>query len=91
MRRDFGLFCTVLTKNINLSAIHLKPTILDFYEKRAEAFIQICDFRSAILNYRKILEWGNNQKIETKLAFLYYFYGQGKLKNYIVIVYMISQ
>ena len=60
------------------TAIHLKPTILDFYEKRAEAFIQICDFRSAILNYRKILEWGNNYKIESKLAFLYYFYGQGK-------------
>eukprot|EP00467_Chlorarachnion_reptans_P009088 CAMPEP_0114487220 /NCGR_PEP_ID=MMETSP0109-20121206/646_1 /TAXON_ID=29199 /ORGANISM="Chlorarachnion reptans, Strain CCCM449" /LENGTH=475 /DNA_ID=CAMNT_0001663463 /DNA_START=59 /DNA_END=1483 /DNA_ORIENTATION=+ len=37
------------------AAIFLKPNIAELYEYRAEIYIQLCDFGSAILNYRKAL------------------------------------
>ncbi|GFR68898.1 tetratricopeptide repeat protein 16 [Elysia marginata] len=58
-------------------AINLKTDDPIFYVERAEAYIQLCDFQSAILNYKKacLLE-SRNQTYYSRLAFLYYFQGQ---------------
>ncbi|KAK3728661.1 hypothetical protein RRG08_041846 [Elysia crispata] len=58
-------------------AINLKTDDPLFYVERAEAYIQLCDFQSAILNYKKacLLE-SRNQTYYSRLAFLYYFQGQ---------------
>ncbi|GFN88430.1 tetratricopeptide repeat protein 16, partial [Plakobranchus ocellatus] len=58
-------------------AINLKTDDPIFYVERAEAYIQLCDFQSAILNYKKacLLE-SRNQAYYSRLAFLYYFQGQ---------------
>ncbi|XP_056011713.1 tetratricopeptide repeat protein 16-like isoform X2 [Ostrea edulis] len=48
-----------------------------YYVERAEAFIQMCDFQSAILNYKKAcLMDPDNAEYYSRLAFLYYFMGQ---------------
>ncbi|OXB69144.1 hypothetical protein ASZ78_009620 [Callipepla squamata] len=36
-------------------AIGLDPQRAELYEQRAEAFLQLCDFQSAVLNLRKVL------------------------------------
>ncbi|XP_021269297.1 tetratricopeptide repeat protein 16 isoform X2 [Numida meleagris] len=36
-------------------AISLDPWRAELYEQRAEAFLQLCDFQSAVLNLRKVL------------------------------------
>ncbi|KAG8447964.1 hypothetical protein GDO86_015171, partial [Hymenochirus boettgeri] len=40
-------------------AINLSPERVDLYAKRAEAFIQLCDFRSAALNLQKACSIGS--------------------------------
>lgn len=47
------------------------------YVERAEAYIHLCDFQSAILNYKKVclLEPASEQYYD-RLAFLYFFQGQ---------------
>eukprot|EP00075_Anas_platyrhynchos_P037691 XP_027326944.1 tetratricopeptide repeat protein 16 isoform X2 [Anas platyrhynchos] len=39
-------------------AIGLDPQRAELYEQRAEAFLQLCDFQSAALNFRKVLTLG---------------------------------
>lgn len=58
-------------------AINLKTDDPVFYVERAEVYIQLCDFQSAILNYKKacLLE-SRNETFYSRLAFLYYFQGQ---------------
>lgn len=63
---------TCLTK-----AISLKGDEAAFYRQRGEAFIQLCDFHSAILNYKKACLLDNSSSASyQRLAFLFYFYGQ---------------
>ncbi|XP_021341752.1 tetratricopeptide repeat protein 16-like, partial [Mizuhopecten yessoensis] len=58
-------------------AMGLVPDIPKYHVARAEAYIQLCDFKSAILNYKKacLLE-ANNDGYYSRLSFLYYFQGQ---------------
>jgi tetratricopeptide (TPR) repeat protein len=58
-------------------AISLKPTECKYYIKRGEKFLQLCDFQSAILNYKKacILDPDNDQYY-SRLASIYYMKGQ---------------
>lgn len=47
------------------------------YVEKAEMFLELCDFQSAILNYKKacFLE-PNNTEYYSRLAFIFYFQGQ---------------
>lgn len=58
-------------------AMGLKADVPKYYVERAEAYIQLCDFKSAILNYKKacLLE-ASNEGYYSRLSFLYYFQGQ---------------
>ena len=58
-------------------AISLKPEVVKNYISRGESYLQICDFQSAILNYKKacILDPDNDQTY-SRLAFLYFLQGQ---------------
>lgn len=58
-------------------AMGLIPDVPKYYVQRAESYIQLCDFKSAILNYKKacLLE-PNNEGYYSRLSFLYYFEGQ---------------
>ncbi|XP_052229200.1 LOW QUALITY PROTEIN: tetratricopeptide repeat protein 16-like [Dreissena polymorpha] len=48
-----------------------------FYVERAEAYLNLCDFQSAILNYKKAcLMAPSNQEYYERLAFFYFFQGQ---------------
>ncbi|XP_050389165.1 tetratricopeptide repeat protein 16 [Patella vulgata] len=48
-----------------------------FYVERAENYVQLCDFQSAILNYKKAcLIAPNNDSYYSRLAFLYFYLGQ---------------
>lgn len=54
-------------------ALHLDPKLVDFYVFRAEAFIQLCDFSSALQNLRRAYSYdpGNNKYLN-RLAFVLY-------------------
>uniref|UniRef100_A0A8C6MTT1 Tetratricopeptide repeat domain 16 n=1 Tax=Mus spicilegus TaxID=10103 RepID=A0A8C6MTT1_MUSSI len=58
-------------------ALHLDPKLVDFYVFRAEAFIQLCDFSSALQNLRRAYSYdpGNNKYLN-RLAFVLYLQGQ---------------
>lgn len=58
-------------------ALNLRPKELSYFLQRAEAFLQLCDFQSAILNYKRVcvLEPDNFQHY-SRLAFIYYMQGQ---------------
>lgn len=58
-------------------AISLKPEVVKNYIARGESYLQICDFQSAILNFKKacILDPDNDQSY-SRLAFLYFLQGQ---------------
>ena len=58
-------------------AISLKPTECRYYVERGERYLGLCDFQSAILNYKKacILDPDNNDYY-SRLAFIYYIKGQ---------------
>ena len=58
-------------------AIHLKPHQIELYVHRAEAFLRLTDFQSAILNYKRACVLDPNQvQYYNRLAFVYYFQGQ---------------
>ena len=58
-------------------AINLKGDEVAFYRQRGEAYIQLCDFQSAILNYKKAcLLASNDTAAYQRLTFLFYFHGQ---------------
>lgn len=63
---------TAITK-----AINLKSDEAVFYCLRGEAYIQLCDFQSAILNYKKACLLANTDlRAYDRLTFLFYFQGQ---------------
>ena len=70
--REYEKSVNCLTK-----AINLQPKAVLYYVERAEIFLRLCDFSSAILNYKRacVLE-PDNYDFYSRLAFLYYFYGQ---------------
>ena len=52
-------------------AINLKGDEAAFYRQRGEAFLQLCDFQSAILNYKKAcLLASNDMRAYQRLTFL---------------------
>ncbi|XP_038063686.1 uncharacterized protein LOC119734321 [Patiria miniata] len=58
-------------------AINLCPREVRYYLMRAEAYLQMCDFQSAILNFKKACVLApDNDAYYTRLAFVYYFQGQ---------------
>lgn len=58
-------------------ALHLNPNMADFYVFRAEAFIQLCDFSSALQNLRRAYTYQpENSKYLERLAFVLYLQGQ---------------
>ncbi|XP_031225729.1 tetratricopeptide repeat protein 16 isoform X2 [Mastomys coucha] len=58
-------------------ALHLDPKLVDFYVFRAEAFIQLCDFSSALQNLRRAYSYDpGNDKYLDRLAFVLYLQGQ---------------
>ena len=58
-------------------AINLQPKHIEYYTQRGEAYLQLCDYQSAILNYKEacILD-ADNPQYYNRLAFIYYFSGQ---------------
>ncbi|KAM4696063.1 uncharacterized protein WCC33_014791 [Rhinophrynus dorsalis] len=63
---------------ISLSkAINLDPEMVELYVRRAEAFLQLCDFQSAVLNLQKACSIGEPQEeVLDLLAFTFYLQGQ---------------
>ncbi|XP_077986778.1 uncharacterized protein LOC144441122 [Glandiceps talaboti] len=58
-------------------ALNLKPREIEFFLKRGECYLQICDFQSAILNYKKACVLDPDcDEYYTRLAFIYFFQGQ---------------
>uniref|UniRef100_H0VDR9 Tetratricopeptide repeat domain 16 n=1 Tax=Cavia porcellus TaxID=10141 RepID=H0VDR9_CAVPO len=58
-------------------ALHLDPGLVDFYALRAEAFIQLCDFSSAVQNLRRAYSaQPENMKHLERLTFVLYLQGQ---------------
>ena len=58
-------------------ALHLQPKDVQLYADRGEAFFNLCDFQSAILNYKKAcVLCPENFDYYKRLAFFYYFQGQ---------------
>ena len=58
-------------------ALGIKGEDVTYFVERAEAYVKLCDFQSAILNYKKVclLEPANEQ-FYNRLSFLYFFQGQ---------------
>lgn len=71
-RTDFGAAVICFDK-----ALNLLPKEVKFYLMRGEAYLQLCDFQSAILNLKKacVLQ-PTNDEYYARLAFVYYFQGQ---------------
>ncbi|KAL4219087.1 Tetratricopeptide repeat protein 16 [Mactra antiquata] len=58
-------------------AMGIRKDDVRFFVERAEAYLRLCDFQSAILNYKKAcLMDPSNDVYYNRLAFLYYFQGQ---------------
>ncbi|XP_074655827.1 uncharacterized protein LOC141909320 [Tubulanus polymorphus] len=58
-------------------AINLKSEEPQFYACRGECLLQLTDFQSAILNYKKAHSLQpSDQQLYSKLAFIYFFQGQ---------------
>ncbi|XP_018119050.1 tetratricopeptide repeat protein 16 isoform X2 [Xenopus laevis] len=58
-------------------AIELNPEKAKHYIKRSEAFLQLCDFKSAALNLQKACSFTQPRKEYTELlAFIFYLQGQ---------------
>nr|XP_008509653.1 PREDICTED: tetratricopeptide repeat protein 16 isoform X2 [Equus przewalskii] len=58
-------------------ALHLDPRLVDFYALRAEAYIQLGDFSSAIQNLRRAISFQpENTDYLERLSFVLYLQGQ---------------
>ncbi|XP_060590899.1 tetratricopeptide repeat protein 16-like isoform X2 [Ruditapes philippinarum] len=58
-------------------AMGIRKDDVRFFVERAEAYLRLCDFQSAILNYKKAcLLDPSNEQFYNRLSFLYYFQGQ---------------
>ena len=59
------------------SNIFAVSEISEPYRMRAEIYLEMCDFQSAILNYKKVCSLlPDEPKHFERLAFMYFFYGQ---------------
>ena len=71
MEAGDGRFETALT-SLN-KALNLRPRDISCYVECGEAYLQLCDFKSAYLNYKKASTFQpNNQHIAEKLSFISY-------------------
>ncbi|XP_026786845.1 tetratricopeptide repeat protein 16 isoform X2 [Pangasianodon hypophthalmus] len=69
---EFERAVTCFTK-----AITLQPEQTQFYVARAEAYLQLCDFKSAALDYKHVCFLEPQKKAYIhRLAFIYYLQGQ---------------
>ncbi|XP_007942560.1 tetratricopeptide repeat protein 16 [Orycteropus afer afer] len=58
-------------------ALHLDPRLVDFYALRAEAYIQLCDFSSAVQNLRRAYSFEpENTKFQERLTLVLHLQGQ---------------
>uniref|UniRef100_A0A674KB75 Uncharacterized protein n=1 Tax=Terrapene triunguis TaxID=2587831 RepID=A0A674KB75_9SAUR len=58
-------------------AINLNPQQVEFYVQKAEAFLQLCDFQSAVLNLRKAYSLSSaKEEYVERMAFIIYLQGQ---------------
>nr|KAF6283189.1 tetratricopeptide repeat domain 16 [Pipistrellus kuhlii] len=58
-------------------AIHLDPQLVDFYALRAEAYIQLCDYSSAVQNLRRAHSFQpENDQFLNRLTLVLYLQGQ---------------
>uniref|UniRef100_A0A8C3RX41 Tetratricopeptide repeat protein 16 n=1 Tax=Chelydra serpentina TaxID=8475 RepID=A0A8C3RX41_CHESE len=58
-------------------AINLNPQQVEFYVQKAEAFLQLCDFQSAVLNLRKAYSLSSaKEEYVERMAFILYLQGQ---------------
>nr|XP_025038384.1 tetratricopeptide repeat protein 16 isoform X2 [Pelodiscus sinensis] len=58
-------------------AINLDPQQVEFYVQKAEAFLQLCDFQSAVLNLRKAYTLSSaKEEYIVRMAFILYLQGQ---------------
>ena len=71
-RHNHQLVITYINK-----ALNLRPNELQYYVERAEAYLALCDFQSAILNYKRVCVLApNSAEYYSRLAFIYFFQGQ---------------
>lgn len=69
---DYGRAIVCYTKSLTL-----RPTDVACLIERAECFLRLADFQSAILNYKKAcLLLPGDMTYRHRLAFIYYLYGQ---------------
>ncbi|XP_077692376.1 tetratricopeptide repeat protein 16 [Eretmochelys imbricata] len=58
-------------------AINLNPQQVEFYVQKAEAFLKLCDFQSAVLNLRKAYSLSSaKEEYVERMAFILYLQGQ---------------
>ncbi|KAK9392471.1 tetratricopeptide repeat protein 16-like [Crotalus adamanteus] len=57
-------------------ALNLDPNKAELYEKKAEAFLQLCDFQSAAMHLRKVYRVSPKEEIRERLAFVVFIQGQ---------------
>ncbi|KAM9117230.1 tetratricopeptide repeat protein 16 isoform 2-T4 [Pangshura tecta] len=58
-------------------AINLNPQQVEVYVQKAEAFLQLCDFQSAVLNLRKAYSLSSaKEEYVERMAFIIYLQGQ---------------
>ncbi|XP_058015553.1 tetratricopeptide repeat protein 16 [Ahaetulla prasina] len=57
-------------------ALNLNPNKGELYEKKAEAFLQLCDFQSAAMHLRKVYRMSPKEEIRERLAFTVFIQGQ---------------
>eukprot|EP00471_Norrisiella_sphaerica_P013948 CAMPEP_0184500130 /NCGR_PEP_ID=MMETSP0113_2-20130426/43718_1 /TAXON_ID=91329 /ORGANISM="Norrisiella sphaerica, Strain BC52" /LENGTH=487 /DNA_ID=CAMNT_0026888357 /DNA_START=97 /DNA_END=1560 /DNA_ORIENTATION=+ len=59
------------------SAIFLKPNEAELYRRRAELYVQMCDFKSAYLNYKRVISLSpNDAKSKHRMAGICYVRGK---------------
>ncbi|XP_022085210.1 uncharacterized protein LOC110976332 [Acanthaster planci] len=69
---QYGQAVVCFDKAINLCSKEVR-----YYLMRGEAYLQLCDFQSAILNFKKACVLApDNDAYYSRLAFVYYFQGQ---------------
>jgi len=63
-------------------AIFFAPDYAEFYCNRAQAYLSICDLKSALLNLKQVQRIdANDRAARVKVAYLHYLIGQSFLDN----------
>ena len=70
--KDYDILLSKLTK-----AIHLYPEDMNLFIQRADAYLEVCDFSSAIVNLRHVWRTDtSNNEVKNKLLTAYVLNGQ---------------